>query len=328
MSEKIIAYLNGKYNNYFDENGNPLNPLPQKNSDKTSIEDLPRKNGVVYLDEDLEYEGTKFYYDKKALYLGDSKYYAKPFNYEFSVCQLATDNFYDYLGFKVPQSTLMCTKGKQENLFVISHDAEDAYKDLPNKQHLKINIPGSYNKETFRWAILYDPRIREEYLKIMTPECFDEFINMMLVDELHTEFDRHSRNYYFYKSNDSEKFEGIIPIDNEASNIVIAPAPRNKARLMSYIKEPYKAQTPFGTRDYFSYSKRIRQIQLLIQNGLLNENNIEMIRKALNDDYAERFYQQCNNPYTQLYGDSTYTPVSLLWDYARTELDKEIDLTK
>ena len=49
----------------------------------------------------------------------------------------------------------------------------------------------------FKWQIFYDANYQYGLLKLMTEECLEQLKNMFLADELRTDIDRHTINYFF-----------------------------------------------------------------------------------------------------------------------------------
>ena len=72
--------------------------------------------------------------------------------------------------------------------------------------------PTNMSKDS--WYLLEDSKLKERLLKIITPECFDEYIKLFLADRVGGYCDRRLGNYFFYRENGSRKWEGLIAIDN------------------------------------------------------------------------------------------------------------------
>jgi hypothetical protein len=163
-------------------------------------------------------------------------------------------------------------------------------------------------------------------LEYITPKCLEELIALFLADELRTEVDRHDANYFFYKKPKSEKFEGIIAIDNEISDYATFRATTDE-EFRRYINIPYFAYTPIGTMsEEISYKDRLKQIKSFIDSGKLTEEQVSTLRKEVLFDFPKAIREASNHPKLKAFQNKIYDSASRLWEYNRKELEKELSL--
>ena len=132
-----------------------------------------------------------------------------------------------------------------------------------------------------KFADFADEKINVLMLKFMTNDCLDELKNIILLDELRTDPDRHWHNFFFYKKQGAKKWEGIIPIDLELSYIFTT----NNARY-KFFDHSYSSYTLLGDRDCFlTLSKRMNNVKDAIQKGYLNESQLNTLKQGVTFNY-------------------------------------------
>lgn len=178
-----------------------------------------------------------------------------------------------------------------------------------------------------KWEILYNSSYRELFLNHMTEECFEEYINMFLLDHLRSDSDRYYANFLLFRRYLTSKFEGIIPIDLDESRAIDLGI-SNKEEFQSFLNTKDFSFIPsgiYGPNE--TYKKRTEDIQQLIQDEKLSNSQIELLRDAL----------RYNLPKTTREMGAKYsvdketrkqisTPTAYLWDYNRKTIGKELGL--
>ena len=175
-----------------------------------------------------------------------------------------------------------------------------------------------------KWAILLNSNLRSSLLEFMTKKCYDDLINLYLIDTLRAEGDRHQKNFFLYKSKGSSKFTGIIAIDNAMGNIckyIDYP-------FENFLHDTYVSITPFNGMDNASHTARMRTIREFISQGELDDSQILILRLALNHNFPEDIRNVCkkyNITEVQARKD-LYDHVSRLWEYNRNLLSDELGM--
>lgn len=178
----------------------------------------------------------------------------------------------------------------------------------------------------FKWQMFYDSRLIQEFLKFMTPECFEQFQNMFLVDEMRTDVDRHRKNYFLYKRPGSDKYEGIIAIDLEQM-IIFNYCGTKKDDFSSFLLYPYQGATPQGASDEVCYYQRANDIRELIQDGVLSFGNINTLTNVLKYDFPKEIKLACKDACMNMRErNGIITPVSRLWEYNQKTIGKDLGL--
>lgn len=187
---------------------------------------------------------------------------------------------------------------------------------------LRLKMPFNQAK----WKVLYDRFLKDYFLSFMTDECFDEFINMFLLDELRSETDRHVFNYFLYKNKKSYKYEGIIALDFDLVEILTEDCLKADA-FKEFLKRKYSSVAPATNEVYDNYSNSINRIKKLITLDKLNKNNIATLKKGLKYDFPNNIkhvgkkHNLSDNEINRI-----YTPYAYLWDYNRKEIGKELGI--
>ena len=244
-----------------------------------------------------------------------------------AVASIAASRMYGDLGIATPPVFILKSPEKYttntiqqdvtiiDNVFTTLAKNELAFEKI-NKQ--------LYGK--FKWQMFYDSSLVREFLKFMTPECLEQLQNVFLLDEIRTDSDRHSENYFFYRGKNSDKHEGVVVIDLE-NMMVFNYCGKNGYSFKDFLVMPYASATPQLENDYKPYIERVRDIREMIQDGVLSEKNIEALVGALKYDYPEEVRKVAKE--RNLYGKekrATTEPVDELWEYNNKTIGKDLGL--
>ena len=178
-----------------------------------------------------------------------------------------------------------------------------------------------------KWEPLTNEKVREVFLNFMTEECFEEFMTIHLLDELRTDCDRHYGNFFLYKHKDSDKFEGVIPIDLE-QGIILNSGIRD-IPFSRFLRIPYKSYTPFQSYDNIGVYFRIKNIRKLLQAGNITQKQAQLMRQQLNYDFPQLILDTDEKYGLGEYASnlqSVYDNSSRLWEYNRQELRDDLEL--
>ncbi|MBQ4322977.1 MAG: DUF3048 domain-containing protein, partial [Clostridia bacterium] len=126
----------------------------------------------------------------------DSLYYSKPWGNNYSINSIATSDMYRDLGIITPP---IYKAYKQDALrtrkeYEISQDVrtiKDTVCLLASEVANLSKIQELTRLDGYKWMLLYDMSLRQEFLKFMTLECFEEYVALFLLAELRTDVDMH-----------------------------------------------------------------------------------------------------------------------------------------
>lgn len=177
-----------------------------------------------------------------------------------------------------------------------------------------------------KWTIFYDKNLENRLLQFMTIDCLDQLKNVFLIDELRTDIDRHTKNYYFYKSKNSEKYEGIIAFDLEQMQIYLL-CESGKDDFLNFLSIPYVSATPQQKYDHVCYMQRVKAIRELIQDGVLSQKNIDILINAMKYDFSADVKKLAKDK--GLHGkrkNKIIDPIERLWEYNQKTVGKELGM--
>lgn len=199
----------------------------------------------------------------------------------------------------------------------IHPDSTDCtFKNITNKSTKTINnIKNITNKD-----------FKDAFLEIMTPECYDKLASLFIIDELRTESDRHTKNYFLYKLKNSDKFNGVIAIDSDFCEI-LCHGISNKSSFYEFLSKYYMSNTMDFACNYGCYKERFKNLKETILSGKLSTPIINSIKTSLNYDLPKEIKDLGESfclPEKEI--NYVYTPISYLWEYNRKKLEKELDL--
>lgn len=243
-------------------------------------------------------------------------YYMKDFFYNLSYVEMASSQMYNDIGLICPP-THMLSVPNQPRTQIVSQDVAsiDGLVVAVASNSIVEEDVFSFEKEIYnKWETLHNSRIREELLEHMTPECLDQLMTMHILDEVRSESDRHLGNYFFYKHIGKEKYEGVIPIDNEFARVVFDKV-HTKEDFENFLKNKYVTPTPLMSHDDISYKERMKNLKNVIHRGLLTKDQLSMLKSELNYDFPKAIKTQPHNSFLKKYQKDAYDGISRLWEY-------------
>lgn len=273
-------------------------------------------------------------------------YYAKDIKNSTDWGAFASSRLYNKIGLPTPPQFVLqdpsCTQGNHD--YIISQDVcsiqdlmatlaciplERPLEKLRNRFIFPIIKNG--NGQADKWELVYNQKLQKYFLKYMTPECLDAMIGMFTLDEIRTDVDRHSNNYFLTKSEGSDKFDGVVVIDLNNMHILRPDYQPNKQGFSDFIQHKYQSYTPWVTIDrHQDYPERIRKIIDMIHNNQLSDKNVNLLRSALAEDFTSPLTEISKNPQIKLYHEDTlnhaYELSSRLWEYNQQTLGRELEL--
>lgn len=181
-----------------------------------------------------------------------------------------------------------------------------------------------------KWDILTNRRLQKFFLNYMTPECLDKLIGMFLLDELRTDIDRHTGNYFLTRDDDYGLFDDVVVIDLDNMHILHPDFTHGQHLFKRFLDEYYLSYTPVETKDLAQQlSDRTRRIVTFIEENKISKNNVKLLKSALECDVPEplrtirkRIYDHRH----KLNIDTAYDALSRLWEYNRNALGRELEL--
>ena len=298
---------------------------------------LNKKNNIVLIKKDKNISQIKL---KEPIYSwGEVKKFCTQDGHLFFVKDnmeidgiygIASSKMYHDLGIATPQT--FAVKSRRDIEDEIEIGSQDACsipgiivakpKDVIND--ILIHFKNLKGKQNNTWDCLCNTELRELLLQAITPECLDQFVNILLLDTLRTDSDRHIENYFFYKLPDSNKFEGIIPIDLEYGEIFNF-CQFSKISFKEFLEVKYSTQTPSGQKDQaIPYSARMKKICDLIQIGKLNKQQIALLKKCAAYDLPKLINSTCDKYNLTSNKNDMYNIISKLWEYNNKNLEQAL----
>lgn len=257
-----------------------------------------------------------------------TRYYAKDLSEVRSIAEIASSQMYNDIGVTTPPvSTVELPKQglfSKPKTILVNQDLK-SIKGIKFTQAIdfhkmdevkKFIYSGGLTKD--RWSPLYNNDLRRFYEQYMTKDCFDDLISLTLVDELRGERDRHGCNYFFYRFQNSDKLQGVVPIDNE----MVAVADHDTFDEFMYM--PYSSASPIGLSDHKNYVSRVRDIKELIQDSVLSPTQINLIRKEINYDLPQAIKNVGNAHAFKKDHQKAYDLIAPQWEYNYDELSREL----
>lgn len=177
-----------------------------------------------------------------------------------------------------------------------------------------------------KWAVFYDTNLVRRFLQFMTPDCLEQLKNVFLLDELRTDCDRHTKNYFFYKQKDADKYEGIIAIDLEQMSIFFH-CDGSKDDFSNFLVTPFESATPQQKYDHICYMQRVKNIRELIDDGVLSQKNLEALMTALKHNFPADIKSLAKDKKLRGKDKSKIVdPIERLWEYNRNTIGKDLGL--
>lgn len=267
---------------------------------------LPSKSSLE------ELQGT----ENSLVYILNKPYYLKDNFGKMSIVDIASSQMYNDIGLPTPPVHMIDIPTKP-NIQIATQDVNSTNGLIFTIAHSSIveREVFSYAKErNNKWDNMYDTFIQEELLKYMTTQCLEQLNTLHLLDETRTEGDRHLGNYFFYKSPDSDKYEGVLPIDNEFARIVFDYV-RTADDFKYFLNRRYASPTVLCSRDYRSLKERMDNIKQLIYDNKLSRNQIDILKRELNYDLPAKIKGIKTSPYLKPEKNIAYDGMARLWEY-------------
>lgn len=290
--------------------------------------------------ENLEKYKNAFVFDKEKfqeldiediILYKETPFYLKEWREEYSINSISSSNMYNSIGITTPpiykiKKRAYAARDKYSELSQDVRSINNMLCRIANNIPTLIDIHKNTRLEGYKWQPFYDRDLRDEFLTIMTKDCFEQLMLIYLLGELRTDVDLHQENFFLCKKNGSVKFEQAIPIDLEMS-MLIRHAGNNKTDFLNFLSMDYNSYGPtLGTDDSITYKRRLEDIRELIADGVLSEYQIDVLKKALNYDFPgeikktfEKYREQCRRH-------ETCNSFARLWEYNRENLGKELNL--
>ena len=267
------------------------------------------------------------YYVSKYKLDGDKSYYVKGSDELKSVASIASANLCEKAGILTPPVYMLRGKNKksiktlQENVEEIDGiEAILARNDVEYTQIQK-KVFGK-----FKWQMFYDEELVRDLLRFMTLDCFTQFQNMFLIDELRTDVDRHTKNYFFYKTQDSKKYQGVIAIDLELM-VIYDYCGAKKDDFINFLAHSYQSALPHQVYDKVNYIQRVSDMRQLLQDGVLSGANIRAMVAALEHDFPADMKEICKqNNFRKKDRNEIIVPIERLWEYNQKTIGKDLGL--
>ena len=253
--------------------------------------------------------------------------FVKDVDIKTGISSIASSRLYEKIGILTPPVSLIAKKDRY-TIQTIQPNVED----LDGVKTILANSDLEYKKiqtrafGKYKWQMFYDEGLITTLLKFMTPGCLTDLQNMFLVDELRTDGDKHLKNYFFYKTKDSDKYEGVIGIDLDLMQIYNYCGSK-KEDFTNFLVYPYQTATPHQSYDNVCYKQRITDMRQLAQDGVLSASNINVITSALEYDFPKEVKSACKDCKLG-FGErnDVVRPVERLWEYNRETLGKDLGM--
>ncbi len=291
---------------------------------------FPRLKKSILYDESRMHYDPNAAEDKRELSIDGTNYFYKQFHHENTLVEIASTNMYNEIGIPTPPVSLIREFLPDGPLSPEAYVVNPDINQIPEYEFI-LGIPLFKNNGIRgffphdRWGSLYDSDIRRKFLKFLTPECFDQLIGLSLVDEIRSERDRHLGNIFFYRKKGNTKYEGCIPIDNELIQLM-HQYDFTKSDFQTFLLTKYSAGTPLCDMDSGTYISRIGNIRELLQDGMLTQGQIDLMKRAINYNFPKTIKQIGSNPLFAKKRKPVYDSVSRLWEYHHNNLGKDLEL--
>ncbi|MBR2909364.1 MAG: hypothetical protein IKC11_03335 [Clostridia bacterium] len=261
------------------------------------------------------------------VHIDGASYYVKRVANKQMIPAIASSRMYQEIGILTPPMYMLKSKEKgytktieQE---VKSIDGLLCELANSNVEFTKIETR-AFGKD--KWALFYDEDLVYTLCKYMYPECIEGLKDLFLCDELRTDVDRHSKNYFMYKFEGDKKYRGVVAIDLEQM-VVFKYCGASKKDFESFIYYPYQSATPQQVSDELCYLQRVRNIRELIEEGVLSGQNINALKKELSYDLPKEIKKVASE--RGLHGIEKrclVSPIERLWEYNQKTIGKDLGL--
>ena len=245
-----------------------------------------------------------------------------------TIGSIASSSMYNDIGILTPKIHLI-KNGNKHNSSTLQQDVSSIdflYTAIADSNYEYSQIVREFFGKD-KWAVFYDSNLAKRFLEFMTPECLDQLKNVFLVDELRTECDRHTKNYFFYKRKESNKYEGVITIDLDLMTIFVNCESGKKDDFSNFLVTPYESATPQQKYDHICYMQRVKNLRELIEDGVLSKRNLEALTIALKHNFPADIKQVVKSKKLHGKDKSRFVdPIERLWEYNRNTIGKDLGL--
>lgn len=322
-------------------------------------QEFNRENNMILLDDNFKFKDI-ISMDVSLFKAFNQFYFAKFWKGSKSFHAMAASKMYNDLGVLTPPIDLLLLHTNDPNNNEI-YELTQAIQSIPEYQtKLACNIfdrlfdctlgrsghimprTSKYANKRHTWDFLTDQEIKEKLLTVLDKQCFEELTNIILLDELRGETDRHTANFFLIKKPDEARYSGVIPFDmNRTALITEAPTIdieedriihrklipiTTKEMFNDFLHKKYNSCTIICTTHNTNYMERINFIRTLMHKGLLSQDNLETLKSAINYDFP----QQINNTIRRYYPDNTSThseeTFKFVWDYLQSTIGQDLSL--
>ncbi len=246
---------------------------------------------------------------------------------QHGIASITASKMYKKIGILTPQTYMVNSREKYYTK-TIQQDVStlDGLVSVLAGQDLKYSQIRNKVFGKYKWQMFYDISLEEEFLQYMTPDCLEALQNIFLVDELCTDGDRHIKNYFFYRHTNSDRYEGVIAIDLDIMAI-FNYCGKHKYEFESFIATPYSSATPQQVNDNTCYLNRVKNLQTLIQDGVLSNGNIQAMKMALSYDLPAQIKSTCQARKLRR-GETNrmVIPLQRLWEYNSQTVGRELGM--
>lgn len=246
------------------------------------------KNGGYVLSSDKDVEKIS-----PAKYkIGNADFFAKYAHYDkYTLAEMATAKMYNHIGLATPPIYLL-KKPNSQNVMLLNQDIETLDDKLEFQRADKIidKDPFFQGREySYPTNAIFDLDVKDRWQSIMTDECLEQYILMFLLDEIRTESDRFGRNYFFYRKRGSERWEGVMPIDNEQMHIITTHDERYKSKegFNAFLSEKYPSHDMLGHSTYVDYPTRMQDIKTMVYLDKLTDSQLKAIKSMLEYNFPK-----------------------------------------
>lgn len=279
-----------------------------------------------------ENSDARGYQDTISKFIVDgTPFYTKYWQDEASVFGIASNKMYTDIDIITPPETVIIvdpSKFDGEAVRSMSQDICSAKRIecIPATKVLEpiVSMFATSIPTKTKWEQLSEPYLIDALLNIMTPDCLDEFIGIMMLDEIRTDNDRHTGNFFFYKKPGYYKYCGVVPFDLNHAKIALKDV-SSEQDFNAFIRTRYKTVTVTQHDDIGSYNERLTAMKRAINSGIISNESIHMLRDGLKYDLPKAVKDLCSHPLLSEHS-KLYSATARLWDYSRDNLQDTLSL--
>jgi len=140
------------------------------------------------------------------------------------------------------------------------------------------------------WLVIRNEAVKQYLLKFMTKECYEQFIDVIVLEPLFFSFDRFGGdNLFFVKTPGAEKWEGVVLIDLEGFNFDIIKTIYHGS-INKFLNGCFNSEVdyyaPHGTLIHYTHPDRLKSLKQLIKEGRVNSRQKRLIKGVLYTNVA------------------------------------------